>query len=149
MADSSERRLFSVAVLAVTMTIAGMSSPAAAQSSGAALRGRVVDQTDAPIPGVTVTATSPDTGLSRSVDTANDGSYVIASLPVGIYDVTVKIPGFKTVERKKVELNVASTVTIDATLEVARVEETVSVSAQVPIVSTDVAVGSIVSRREL
>src|SRR5207247_8608832 len=71
------------------------------------------------------------------------------SMPVVTYAVSFMLSVFKTAERKQVELNVASTLLLDVTLEVAGVEAAVSVTAVTPIVPTEVAVGTIVSQREL
>src|SRR3954469_5937195 len=120
-----------------------------AQTTGATLSGRVVDQTNLPLPAATVTATAPATGYTRSVPTAADGTYTIPSLPVGIYDIAASLNGFRTMEQKLVELEVASTRRIDFTLPVASVQAEISVTAAPPIVQTDVAVGTVVSQREL
>src|SRR3954469_8732377 len=120
-----------------------------AQTTGATLSGRVVDQTNLPLPAATVTATAPATGYTRSVPTAADGTYTIPSLPVGLYDISASLNGFRTMEQKQVEVDVASTRRIDFTLPVANVQAEVSVVGTPPIVQTDVAVGTVVSQHEL
>ena len=105
-----------------------------AQTTGATLSGRVVDQTNLPLPAATVTATAPATGYTRSVPTAADGTYTIPSLPVGTYDIAASLNGFRTMEQKQVELEVASTRRIDFTLPVASVQAEISVTAAPPIV---------------
>ena len=148
--SAGQKRLFrSLVTIVALWAVAGSSRAVAAQIAGATLTGRVTDPSGGGVPAATVTATAPATGLSRSAATATDGSYVIPSLPVGSYDVTVTIQGFKTVQQKQVELNVASTTRLDVALEVASIQETVSVTAETPIVATEVAPGSVVSQREL
>ena len=120
-----------------------------AQTTGATLAGRVVDQNGSALAAATITATAPATGYTRSVASGSDGSYSIPSLPVGIYDVTAMLQGFRTIEQKQVELDVAATRRIDFTLPVAGVQTEVSVTAASPIVPTEVAVGTVVSQREL
>jgi hypothetical protein len=120
-----------------------------AQTTGATLTGRVVDQTGAAIPGATIAATAPATGFTRSVASESDGSYSIPSLPIGSYNVTATLPGFRRVEQTQVQLDVASTRRIDFTLQVGGIEAAVSVTAEAPIVPTDVAVGMVVTQREL
>ena len=145
-----ERRYRHAALVVLPILLICSAAPRlAAQTSGATLLGRVVDQSGAGVPGATVTATAPATGLTRSVLSEADGIYSVPSLPVGTYDVTFTLSGFKTAERKQLELNVASTLRLDVTLEVAGVETAVSVTAVIPIVATEVAVGTIVSQREL
>jgi hypothetical protein len=120
-----------------------------AQTTGATLTGRVVDQTGAAVPGATITATSPATGFTRSVASESDGTYSIPSLPVGSYDVKATLLGFRPVEQTQVQLDVASTRRIDFALQVGGIEAAVSVTAEVPVVPTDVAVGIVVNRTEL
>src|SRR5438046_280902 len=119
MSQSLARRYRHVAVIVLSILLICSNAPRlAAQTSGATLTGRVVDQTGAGVPGATVTATAPATGLARSVVTEADGIYVLPSLPVGTYDVAFMLSGFKTAERKQVELNVASTLPLDVPREV-------------------------------
>ena len=128
MGKSVARHYRHVAVVVLPILLICSDAPRlAAQTSGATLTGRVVDQTGAGVPGATVTATAPATGLTRSVVTEADGIYSLPSLPIGTYGVAVMLSGFKTVERKQVELNVASTLRFGVTLEVAGVETAVSV----------------------
>src|SRR3954471_10115281 len=114
-----------------------------AQTTGATLSGRVVDQTNLPLVGATVTATAPATGYTRSVATAADGTYTIPSLPVGVYDISAALNGFRTIDQKQIEVDVASTRRIDFTLPVASVQTEISVTGTPPIISSDVAVGTV------
>jgi hypothetical protein len=61
-----------------------ISSPALAQAT-AQLTGRVTDESSAVLPGVAVTATQTDTGLTRTAFTDAEGAYVITNLPTGPY----------------------------------------------------------------
>ena len=84
-------------------------APAAqAQTSGANLIGQVTDKNGGALPGVTVTATNKDTGLTRIAVTSADGTFRLPSLPVGIYTVTAELSGFATVTSRNVRLNVAT-----------------------------------------
>jgi hypothetical protein len=143
------RRICDARIIAVAVGVMLSAATAGAQTTGATLAGRVVDQTNLPLPGATVTATAPATGYSRSVPTAADGTYTIPSLPVGVYDITASLNGFRTLEQKQVEVDVSSTRRIDFTLPVASVQAEVTVTGTPPIVQTDVAVGTVVSQHEL
>src|ERR1051325_10910589 len=92
------------AVLAMALILLATSSMLFAQSMGSALSGRVVDESGAALPGVTVTATDDATGFTRSVVTASDGTYRFPSLQVGTYTVTTDLSGFNTVATKNVVL---------------------------------------------
>ena len=143
------RRFRDGCIVGFTVLLALQGATLEAQTAGATLTGRVVDQSGAGVPGATLTATAPATGFTRSVASESNGSYTISSLPVGTYTVSAMLPGFKPVEQLQVRLDVASTRRIDFTLEVGGVEAAVSVTAEAPLVTTEVAVGTVVSLREL
>ncbi len=136
-------RGFALLVLAV------LASTAHAQTSAGSLAGRVVDASGSPVSGASVTATAPERGFTRTVSTESDGAFRFAALPAGTYDVTVKLVGFKTVEQRGVVVNVASAHTFDVHLDVASVEEAVTVTAEVPVVQSEPAIGAVVSQKEL
>ncbi|HEY7409937.1 MAG TPA: TonB-dependent receptor [Vicinamibacteria bacterium] len=131
------------------IALAALAGTAHAQTAAGSLAGRVADPSGAGVPGASVTATASGTGFTRTVTTESDGVYRFAGLPVGTYDVTVKLQGFKTVEHRGVVVNVASAHTFDLTLEVATVEEAVTVTAEVPVVQSEPAIGAVVSQKEL
>ena len=69
-----------------------------AQVTGA-LSGRVLDATDAAVPGATVTVKSLETGATRTATTDDSGSYKIVSIPVGPQEVRAEKTGFKAAVR--------------------------------------------------
>lgn len=90
----------------------------AAQSpSTATLRGRVLDQSGAAVPGATVTVTNTATGLTRETTTDTSGFYAVTSLPVtGHYAVSIALAGFATNQVQDLDLRAGETATVDATL---------------------------------
>src|SRR5918912_2926094 len=82
-------------------------APVLAQQTSGNINGRVVDQQGAAVPGVTVTAKNPATGLVRAEVSDAEGLYRINALPVGRYDVSAELQGFATMSAKEVEVNVA------------------------------------------
>src|SRR5436309_265306 len=101
-----------------------------------AFTGVVKDQSGAVLPGVAVEASSPALiEKSRSTITDEGGAYKIIDLLPGNYGVTFSLPGFKTVKRD-VELPSNFTATINAEMAVGGVEETITVSAESPVVDT-------------
>jgi Carboxypeptidase regulatory-like domain len=107
---------------------------ASAQLSTARLNGRVTDQSDAVLPGVTVTMTQTDTGFTRSEVTNGDGSYVLSNLPTGPYRLEVSLTGFRTYAQRGIVLQVGGTPTINVVLSLGAVEETVTVEGAAPLV---------------
>ena len=122
------------------------SSSAWAQAT-AELSGRVIDESGAVLPGVTVTATQTDTGFTRTVVTDESGAWVMPNLPTGPYRLEISLQGFRTYVQTGIVLQVDARPTINATLAVGSVEETVSVEAAAPIVDVRSAgISAVVSR---
>jgi hypothetical protein len=116
--------------------IACCPSPAAAQLAQGELRGTVVDESGAVLPGVTVTAVHIETGTSRTTTTEVNGGYVMPSMPLGTYRVTAELSGFSTVIREGFRIAVSESVAINFTMKVATLQETVTVTGESPLVDT-------------
>ena len=80
-----------------------------AQQTTGNINGRIVDAQGAAVPGVTVTAKSPQTGFTRTDVSDGEGIYRLTALPVGPYDISAELSGFSTFSRKEVVVNVAQT----------------------------------------
>lgn len=103
----------------------------------ASITGTVKDPSGAVLPGVTVEAAS-DVLIEkvRTATTDATGQYRIVDLRAGTYMVTATLPGFSTFKREGIELTGSFTATINVELKVGAIEETVTVSAESPIVDT-------------
>src|SRR6476659_9595496 len=120
-------------------------SPALAQQTTGNITGRIVDAQGAAVPGVTVTARSPQTGFVRTDVSDGEGIYRLTALPVGTYDVSAELSGFSSFSRKEVTVNVAQTTDLNVELKLAGLTESVNVTAEVPMVKTsDSSVGGVV-----
>src|SRR6187549_1722904 len=104
-----------------------------AQSTGE-FAGRVTDESGAILPGVTITATQTETGFMRTVATDGAGAWVMPNMPTGPYRLEVSLQGFRTYVQTGIVLQVGAAPTINASLGVGNLEETVSVEAATPIV---------------
>jgi len=100
----------------------------------AQLGGTVRDESGAVLPGVTVVATHTDTGFMRTVVTESSGAYVITNLPTGPYRLEVSLQGFRSYVQTGIVLQVGGSPTINATLAVGAIEESVTVDAAAPLV---------------
>jgi hypothetical protein len=119
------------ALLLSVLSCASVWGQATAQISGT-----VKDQTGAVLPGVEVTATQTETGVSRATVTNETGSYVLANLPIGPYKVEAALSGFRTFIQTGIVLQVNTTPVINPVLEVGQVSEQVSVEANAALVET-------------
>jgi hypothetical protein len=136
-----------IAVTALLVFVA--TAPVWAQAT-ARLSGRVTDQSSAVLPGVTVTATQTDTGLTRTAVTDGTGSYVLPALPVGPYRLEVALQGFQSYVQTGIVLQVGDNPVINAALGLSTLEETVTVEAAAPIVDVQSAgIGEVVQNEEI
>lgn len=115
------------AVLACTLFLLPIT--AAAQQFRATVTGTVTDAQGALVPGVTVTALNTDTNVAVEAQTNDRGLYTIQQLAPGPYRVSAALSGFKTFVREGISLRTAETVTVNLSLSMGAVEETVTVSA--------------------
>jgi hypothetical protein len=121
-------------LLALALALVGLTGAAAAQSGPTgSLNGRVVDQSQAAVPGVTVTATNPATNEIRTGVTNAEGLYRLSALAVGTYQLAFELDGFKPVRRGGVLVEAAVPRTLDVQLEVGGLSELVTVSADSPV----------------
>jgi hypothetical protein len=127
------RRIAHVGVLAALLGTA-LTSTAWAQAGRAEMNGTVFDQAKAVLPGVTVTATNDATGVTRDTVTGPEGRFVMPTMEPGTYTLRVDLPGFQTQTRSALVLRVGQELTLDVTLQLANVAETVTVTGAAPIV---------------
>src|SRR2546422_4817393 len=110
-----------------------------AQTSTATILGTVKDASGALVPGVSITVKHTESGLTRSVVSGERGAYTVPLLPVGAYEITTTMPGFKQVVRSGINLVVGQEAVVDLTLEVGAAAEQVTVSEEAPLVNTTTA----------
>lgn len=133
---------------AFALTLVSMGAPAALAQATGSIAGIVADDSGGVLPGTTVNVTNLATNYTRTVTTKTDGRYIVILVPPGAYRVRGSLPGFKTVVLDDVRVAVDTTARMDLQLSVATVEETVSVTASVPLVETRNATLGIVVNRE-
>lgn len=137
-------------VMCAAFVFGCMAVPAFSQQGTAQISGRVTDEQGAVLPGVAVVLTNEATGVVRDLITSSEGTYVAAQLVPGMYTVTARLTGFRTVERKSQVLQVGTTLTINLAMAIGGLEETVTVAGQSPLVDTTSArVGGNIGTAEL
>jgi hypothetical protein len=133
------KRLFSFILIAVLSSFSLLAIRCAwGQNaiSGGSISGQVTDTSGAAVPGATVTAVSAATGTSFTTRANGTGFYSFPSLPVGTYKVTIHKTGFKTLVIDNVLVQVGQNSAANGTLQVGEVSESVTVSAQAPLLRT-------------
>ena len=122
------------------IAIIAIFSASAWGQTNASLRGTVTDQSGAVVAGAKVTLTNTGTGISRTINTENDGAYVFDLVQVGKYRVTVEKPGFTTFIRDGITLELNQNGRVDVSLRIGQANQTVEVTANVAQVDTTGAV---------
>jgi len=107
-----------------------------AQEYRGTILGRISDQSGAAIAGASVEAKSVDTGVVTRSTSNEAGNYQIPFLLPGEYVVNVEHAGFKKLERQNVRVVTNQAVTVDMTLILGTLTESVTVSAEVPLLNT-------------
>jgi hypothetical protein len=120
-----------------------------AQTTGK-IYGQVTDPAGASIPGATVTATSLETNLARTVTTDSEGSYSFTLVPPGKYELKAEATGFKPFHQTGLEIQVQANVRVDFKMEVGSVSESVVVTSEPPQVdTTSPTLGKVVEQRRI
>ncbi len=122
--------------LFLTVSISVLTCSNALGQATAQISGTTRDQSGAVLPGVEVTATQNDTGISRMTITNEAGYYVLPNLPLGPYKLEASLPGFRTFVQTGIVLQVNDRPTINIVLEVGQVAERVEVQANAGLVET-------------
>src|SRR5262245_13252207 len=122
-----------ITLLALTL---GVPTPAATQTTNGVISGIVSDAQGAVLPGVTLTLRNTETGLTRTLVTETDGIYRAGGLPPGPYSIRAELQGFGTVEVTDVTVAVGTEAVRNLTMQVQGVQESVTVTAQAPVVNT-------------
>jgi len=145
------QRIFRPRVLSPWLALAvvlGFGPSAFAQTGAASITGLLTDQSNAALPGVTVTATNQGTNVPYTAISNSAGNYTITALPVGLYVVKAELTGFKTPTTKPFNLEAKQIARLDLTMAVGSLEDKVEVTAEAPVLQTETAtVGEVLSAK--
>ena len=100
------------------------------------ISGLVQDLSGSVVPNVTVTVKNVETGFTRTAQANESGSYLVSNLPIGTYEISAEVKGFKKFITTGVVLNVNSKVSANIRLEVGNITESVTVAADAAQVET-------------
>jgi hypothetical protein len=123
--------------LAAVVAALGWATAAHAQVTTGTILGTVTDESQAAVPGATITLKNVLTGVTRTVHTDAAGRYRAPGLSLGIYEVRAGLTGFQTKVRTGLSLNVAGEAEVDFSLAVGQMSEEVVVQGEAPLVNTN------------
>lgn len=123
-------------ILVFVLMIVGFFSYALPQGQTGSIRGSVLDEEKNPLPGVTITISSPVLMGVTTFITSGTGEYRFPACPPGIYKVIAAIAGFQSIERSGIIVHLGTTVAVDFELKPATLEETINVTAAAPLIDT-------------
>ncbi|MGB9907113.1 MAG: TonB-dependent receptor [Candidatus Saccharicenans sp.] len=134
-------------IFALLVFLAGSTAFAQINPEGK-ITGKVTDDQGNPLPGVTVEATSPKLVGKAATVTDATGTFRLLALPSGTYELVFTLPGFKTLVRKDIILQLSQTIVVNVTMEPAAIEEQVTVVGQSPLIDVKSTVKGAVLTKE-
>ena len=117
----------------VMLVLAAGNALAQSQAVNGTIEGVVTDQSGAALPGVNVTVSNVDTGDTRNVVTNSTGVYRAPLLPLGRYQVSAELQGFKKFEQQGLTVSAGQSVVVNVTLSVGNLNEVVTVTGESPV----------------
>ncbi|MGD9903276.1 MAG: TonB-dependent receptor [Vicinamibacterales bacterium] len=123
-------------VIAAAFVVVG-AAVASAQTGLGGLRGIVTDAQGGALPGVTVTATSPEMLGPQTGVTNENGEYRLINLPPGTFTLTAELTGFATFRREGILIRTGSTFQVDVTMQLSTLQETITVTGDSPMIEVD------------
>jgi Carboxypeptidase regulatory-like domain/TonB dependent receptor len=137
-----------VAVTASTFILILLAADPLYAQSTSTLQGRVVDLSEAVVPGATISVRSHSTGFVHFASTDAEGRYHVTAIPAGSYEVTASANGFRPEAIKELRIEVGRTLVRDFRLELGGQSETVVVQAELPLIDrVATTVGHVVAAR--
>ncbi len=140
------RRVCVLTAALIALTAIG----ASAQDFRGAITGRISDTSGGRLPGVTVTVTNTATNVASTTTSNTEGEFTVPFLNPGTYTVTAELSGFKKLVREGIDVRIGDRLSVDLTMDVGRMEETVSVSAESPLLeTTSGSTGQVIDERRI
>jgi hypothetical protein len=144
---SSKNRTLFIAFILLVALLCGLERPAMAQST-AVLKGTVTDSTGAAVPHAKVVVKNLAKGVEWNTESDNSGSYLVPSLPIGNYEITVTASGFQKAVIQNITLDAATTNAQNVQLQVGQVDQTVVVTVETPVIdSSTITMGQVIDQK--
>jgi hypothetical protein len=120
--------------IVLVFSLVTLTSAAFAQITSATITGTIKDETGGLLPGVDVTVSNVQTGLTRSVVTDGNGYFTVPGLAPGTYEARATLQGFATAVQSGIVLEVAQQAALNLVLKVGAASETITVSGEAPLI---------------
>lgn len=135
---------------ALLLLVLAFTIPSIAQTTSGSFVGRVTDPSGDVIKSATIDLTNEGTSVTTSVTTNDNGEYTFSYIQPGVYSVRVSAVGFGSTLLSHINLDIQQTVREDVALKVGDTSTTVTVSADTPLIQTDISyVGNIVDGKQI
>jgi hypothetical protein len=143
-------RLVGLSIRGLLLFLLSFTSAWAQSVSTAQINGNVKDQSNAGLPGATITVTQTDTGLTRSAVSDEAGSYVLQNLPIGPYRFEAELQGFRKFVQTGIVLQVNANPTLNVTLQLGQLAETITVQGTAALVETrNPGIGTVITNQQV
>lgn len=137
---------FSAAVIFAVLVFINVSK---AQTNGTIV-GTVTDSVGAVLPNAAISATNTATNAVRTVNTDEEGNYTFSNLPIGNYQISAELTGFKRSVLNPIQLVVNQTARLDIRLETGDISEQVNVEATAPLIESETStVGQVITNKTI
>jgi len=137
-------------IVCILLIVLVASSYGAAQIVTGTIEGVVTDPSGAVVPGVAISVKNLDTNAVRTAITNETGNYLVSLLPVGRYEVSAELTGFRTQVKSGLTLQVEQRINVNFVLEVGAVTDTLLVTESAPLVQANTAtIGAMIDPQKL
>ena len=137
-------------ILLVFACLLGLTPSATAQSESGVIAGTVRDAQGGVLPGATITLRNVESGVMRTATSESNGTYRLPGLPPGRYALTAELPGFANAAVTDLTITIGLELQRDLTMALQSIQETVSVTAEAPVVeTTQTEVAAVVTQEQI
>ena len=130
------KRAVGISILLLFVAAPTWAATGMLQGNTSTVQGTVGDADGAGLPGVLVTARNQDTGITQANITDVGGRFRVAGLPRGTYTITFMLQGFASLERPDILVRLDEELILDVALQLSAVEETITVTAETPLIES-------------
>ena len=143
-------RLVGMSARGLLIVLLSFTAASAQSVSTAQINGTVKDQSNAGLPGATITVTQTDTGLTRTAVSDEAGSYILQNLPIGPYRFEAELQGFRKFVQTGIVLQVNANPTLNVTLQLGQLAETITVQGTAALVETrNPGIGTVITNQQV